>query len=172
MKKQYTLSIFTENNPGVLQRITILFTKRKVNIDSLTVSETERHGFSRFTIVVRVDELLIQKIAKQIQRVIEVLHVDVFEDSDLFYKEIAFIRVDTPTDEIRKEVEAFAEDNRISIVLTDESSIALEVVGSEESTNRLLARLRHLRISEFVRSGRIAIPRKGTTHEEAVRLAV
>ena len=64
--KTYTISAFTENSPGVLHRLVSTFTKRKVNIESLTVSETERRGISRFTIVVIIDEDLIKTIVKQI----------------------------------------------------------------------------------------------------------
>ena len=63
---QYTLIIFTENKPGVLYRIADLFLRRKINIDSLTVSETERTGISRFTITVDTDSTTVEKIVKQL----------------------------------------------------------------------------------------------------------
>ncbi|MCB0330155.1 MAG: acetolactate synthase small subunit [Bdellovibrionales bacterium] len=170
--KRYTLSIFTENSPGVLQRITIMFTRRKLNIDSVTVSETERRGVSRFTIVLEVDGALIQKIAKQIRRIIEVLHVDVFEEHEIIAKELAFIRVEPVNDAEREEILAIVQQTEARIIKDEEQNIVLEFSGTREETDALCDHLTPFRLTEFVRSGRIAIPKKGVTHEEAIRLAV
>ncbi|MCL4159114.1 UNVERIFIED_CONTAM: hypothetical protein GTU68_009952, partial [Idotea baltica] len=71
-QKLLTFSVFTENSPGVIQRITTLFTKRNLNIESLTVSETEERGISRFTILIRLNEKLANTIVSQLKRIIEV----------------------------------------------------------------------------------------------------
>jgi acetolactate synthase-1/3 small subunit len=92
---QYTLTVFTENKPGVLYRIADLLLRRQINIESLTVSETERHGISRFTIVVLCDKATVEKVVKQLYRIIEVIKVFEMEDKDLIFKEIAFIKVST-----------------------------------------------------------------------------
>jgi len=73
--KNRTITILTENKPGVLFRISDLFLRRKVNIESLNVSETETHGISKFVIVVNSNEALVEKTKKQIQRIIEVTEV-------------------------------------------------------------------------------------------------
>ena len=65
-----TFSIFSENSPGVLHRVTVLFTRRKINIESLTVSGTEKEGISRFTIVVKITMDEAQKIGKQLRRIV------------------------------------------------------------------------------------------------------
>jgi acetolactate synthase small subunit len=108
-KQLYTISAFTDNSPGVLHRLVTTFTKRKVNIESLTVSETERHGVSRFTIVVMVDEDLIKTIVKQIDRIIEVREVYALLNEDLIFKEIALIRVNASNADDRVKVEEHAE---------------------------------------------------------------
>ena len=70
MNTNVTILAYTDNSPGVLQRITIVFTRRKLNIESLTVSETEKQDVSRFTIVTRCPKEVAQKVAKQIKRIV------------------------------------------------------------------------------------------------------
>ena len=84
---QYTITAFAENKPGVLYRIADLFLRRKINVDSMTVSETERKGISRFTIVVNTNKDIVEKICKQLYLIIEVVKVFDNEDKDLIYKE-------------------------------------------------------------------------------------
>jgi len=156
----YTISAFTENSPGVLHRLTVLFTKRKINIESLTVSETGVKGISRFTIVIRVERGLAEKIAKQIRRIIEVRDVFVSENSDLIFKEIAFYQVACHSPEKRKEVEELAHRYGSSVIFVDSSSLVIEKTGSEDEVDSLFLLLEPFGISEFARSGRIAILKK------------
>ncbi len=157
MFSTYTMSIFTEDSPGVLHRITSMFTRRKINIDSLTVSATEKAGISRFTIVVRTTPVLIKTIAKQINRVIEVVEVYVSENGELVYKEIAFIRVATDSPQKRMEVEELAHRYGGVVAYASDSSLLVEKTGSEEEINSLYLLLEPFNIKEFARSGRIAM---------------
>src|SRR4029077_1768596 len=106
--KPYTIILFTENTPGVLYRIADLFLRRKVNIESLTVSEMDEQHLSRFTIVVRADKDIVEKIVKQLYRIIEVVKVMEKTDEDLLFRDIALIKVSTKTPEKRREVEDIA----------------------------------------------------------------
>src|SRR5688572_14592249 len=90
---KYTLIIFTENKPGVLYRIADIFLRRKINIESLTVSEIPGQNRSRFTIVLATDEKEIQKISKQLDRIIEVLDVYYKTDDEIIYHEIALVKI-------------------------------------------------------------------------------
>ena len=157
MARLYTISAFTENSPGVLHRITVLFTRRKINIESLTVSETERKGVSRFTIVVSVHPDLIATIVKQINRIIEVVDVFAAENNALFFKEIAFYRVAAPTIEKRLEVEEHAHRYGAQVGFAQNKEIVIEKTGTEEEINSLFLLLEPYGISEFLRSGRIAV---------------
>src|ERR1700722_15354620 len=94
-EKLYTIIIFTENKPGVLYRIADAFLKRKINIESLTVSEIEAQGMSRFTIQVKGSRFSIEKISKQLYKIIEVIKVIEKTDEELIFKEIALIKVTT-----------------------------------------------------------------------------
>lgn len=73
--KNYTINILTENKPGVLYRISDLFLRKKVNIESLSVHETEHHGISKFKIVVSTNKVIVDRTMKQINRIVEVIKV-------------------------------------------------------------------------------------------------
>lgn len=162
----YTLTIFTENSPGVLHRLTVIFTRRKLNIESLTVSETERKGVSRFTILVHSDDETIHKVINQISRVVEVLEVIAKQDSALIYKEIAFFRVKTSNPEQRSQIEELTHRNGAHILQIKNESVVIEKTGSEEDVDSLYLLLEPYGINEFVRSGRIAISKEPCKSKE------
>ncbi len=156
-KELYTISAFTENSPGVLHRLVTTFTKRKVNIESLTVSETERHGVSRFTISVLVDEDLIKTIVKQIDRIIEVREVFAFRDEDLIFKELAFIRVSAGSAADKIKIEEDARRYGARVIQAEEDSVVVEATGRADQIKLLYGTLEPHGIEEFIQSGRIAI---------------
>lgn len=162
---QYTITAFTENTPGVLYRIADLFLRRKINIESLTVSETERHGISRFTIVVRRDKETIEKVVKQLYRIVEVVKVFELEDKDLIFKELAFIKVSTKNPEQRREVEELAVLFRATVTYVGSDYLVIEKTGSEEQISSLYNLLKPFGIKEFVRSGRIAVVKEESNVE-------
>lgn len=167
--RKYTITAFTENSPGVLHRINTLLTRRKVNIESLTVSETEKKGISRFTIVVKTNPDLISKVVKQIDRIIEVVEVYVSENRQLIFKEIAFLRVATGTAEKRIEVEEHAHRYGAHVAYATDHDLLVEKTGTEDEVNSLYLLLEPFGITEFIRSGRIAVrktTRKPKEHEQ------
>ncbi len=157
---QYTLIIFSENKPGVLYRIADLFLRRKINIDSLTVSETERTGISRFTIVVDTDGATVEKVVKQLYRIVEVVKVSENTQNEVLSREIALIKVVTETPEKRKEVESLATLLKADITSVGADFLTLQKSGPEEEIDSLLLLMRPFGIREFVRSGKIALVRK------------
>ncbi len=160
MENLHTISVFTENSPGVLHRITVMFTRRKVNIESLTVSETERKGVSRFTIVVKIDDDMLDKVIKQLARIVEVLDVSASPNQDLLFKEIAFYRVAANSPEKRGQIEELSKRYSSKILHLSENSLVIEKAGNEEEVNSLYMLLEPYGIKEFVRSGRIAIAKE------------
>ena len=153
----YTITVFTENKPGVLYRIADLFLRRKINIETLTVSETERHGISRFTIVVQCDKDTVEKVVKQLYRIIEVVKVFEMEDKDLVFKEIAFIKVSTKNANERREVEELSSLSKAEVTKVGQDFLVIEKAGTEEQIDSLYGLLKPYGIKEFIRSGRIAI---------------
>lgn len=157
MNKKYTVIAFTENKPGVLYRIADLFLRRKVNIESLTVSETEQTDLSRFTIVVKATRENVEKIVKQLYRIIEVVKVFESDDSELLFKEVAFIKVSIKSPIVRREVEDLVYIFRAIIAFVGNDYLVIEKTGSEEEIESLMLMLRPFGVREFVRSGRIAV---------------
>lgn len=157
MNKRLTIIAFVENSPGVLHRITTLFTKRKMNIESLTVSETHKKGLSRFTIVVNSDKALALKVAKQIRRIIEVYDVILSENEELVFSEIALIKVRAQSLDVRSRVEELAKRYNSVIASGGEDFLVIQKTGREEEIDALYLVLEPYDIQDFVRSGRIAL---------------
>ncbi len=166
-KTECTFSIFSENSPGVLHRVIALFTRRKINIESLTVSHTETEGVSRFTIVVNCRLELAHLVGRQLRRIVEVLKVKVSENSQLIYKEIAFFRIGTPDARARQFAASHAVRHGASIVSIDAEALVIEKTGTEEEIQELFSSFKTAPILEFIRSGRIAV-RKQLIEEDEV----
>ncbi len=173
--EQYTFSAITENSPGVLHRLTSVFTRRKINVESLCVAETGIEGVSRFTIVINATDSLVRKLEGQIQKIIEVIEVHAFRGgAGLIYKELAFFRVvSAKSDDLNRAVNA-ALDHGALIQHHDEHYVVIEKVGLREEIGKLYALLDPLGLEEFVRSGPIAIVRYqglfATKREEVIEI--
>jgi acetolactate synthase I/III small subunit len=155
--KIYTIIIFTENKPGVLYRIADLFLRRKINIESLTVSEIESKGLSRFTVVVKADPHIIEKVVKQLYRIIEVVKVFEKTDEELIFREIALLKVSTKNAEQREAVEKTALLCQAKVILVGNDFLMLEKSGTEEEITTLYTLVKPFGIKEYVRSGRVAL---------------
>lgn len=160
MVTEYTLSVFTENKIGLLQRITTLFTRRKINIESLTTSESEVKGVYRFTIVIRTNEELVRKIVKQIEKQIGVLKAFFFLEEDILYQEIALYKV--PTEALAKgsDVETIIRHYNAHILTVEPEYVIIEKAGHKDETQELFEKLRPFGILQFARSGRVAVTKQ------------
>ena len=159
MKQEYIISAYTENNIGMLNRITIVFTRRKVNIESLAVSESAIKGISKFTIVVEATEEQVAKIVQQIEKQVDVLKAFYHTNDEMIYQEIALYKV--PTD-------ALTESNKIEMLVRKHNARILEITkeytviektGHKDETQSFFDDLNEFRVMQFIRSGRIAITR-------------
>ncbi|MBP9691014.1 acetolactate synthase small subunit [Candidatus Woesebacteria bacterium] len=158
MKQNYTITVFTENEPGVLYRIADLFLRRKINIESLTVSEIEDKGQARFTIVVYAEAALVEKIAKQLYRIIEVIKVIESSDEDLVAREIALIKVTAKDLKKRQEIEHLVSlSQSCRIIEVHSAYLVIEKTGIEAEIEDFHTLLIPFGVKEFVQSGRIAV---------------
>lgn len=157
MNHAHTITAITENSPGVLHRIVDLFTRRKVNIESLTVSETETKGISRFTIVVIAEKDIVKKIVKQVVRVIEVRDAFGCENRDLVFTEVALFKVSADLPEKRQQIEDVANRYNARVSFGDKDFLIVQKTGPEEEINSLYLLLEPFGMREFIRSGRIAL---------------
>lgn len=154
---RFTITAIADNVPGVLQRLSIVFTRRKINIDSVTVSETPRTGTSRFTFVVRSDADTVEKVLAQMRKVVELREVYGHCDEDLIFTEIALVRLRASAAEERDAITVIARDIGARVCSFTPEGVVLELSGSEDEIDSGVSKLSFLRIEELVRSGRIAI---------------
>ncbi len=166
MEKEYTISIYTENKIGLLHRITTIFTRRKLNIDSITASESEVKGVYRFTVVLKTTHELVQKVVKQIEKQIGVLKAFFLEEHEIVHQEIALYKVPTTAFANGDDVERLIRENNAHILTVEPEYIIIEKAGHKPETQELFNKLKPYGVLQFVRSGRIAITKeiKELTH--------
>ncbi|MAJ51137.1 MAG: acetolactate synthase small subunit [Flammeovirgaceae bacterium] len=155
--RDFTLSVLTEDKAGLINQLTIVFTKRKININSLNVSNSEVAGVSRFTIVTRTSRDMIDKIVKQIRKLIDVLGAFVYEDDQIFYQEIALYKVPTKAFINGNSVENLVRNSGARILVVEEEHIIIEKTGHSKETHDLYQKLEPFGLLEFIRSGRVAV---------------
>uniref|UniRef100_UPI0028A06C8E acetolactate synthase small subunit n=1 Tax=Soonwooa sp. TaxID=1938592 RepID=UPI0028A06C8E len=156
LEKTFTVSIFTENTIGMLNRITIIFTKRHLNIDSITASETEVKNVHRYTIVLRTTKEQIDKVVGQIEKLIDVLKAFVHEDKDVVHQEIALYKIRT-SNLSNADVEQVIRENYAKVLSVDPQFIVIEKTGHKSETQALFDKLKPFGVLEFARSGRVAV---------------
>lgn len=156
-EKTFTISVLTENKSGLLNGVTIVFTRRKINIESINVSITEVEGVSRYTILVRSTREAVEKVVKQIRKLVEVLGAFVYEQEEIHYQELALYKVQTKHIMNGNKVENLVRNNGARILVIEEDYIVIEKTGHMHETNNMFEKLKPFGVLEFVRSGRIAI---------------
>ncbi len=156
-KQLYTVTVFSENRVGLLNQISIIFTRRKLNIESLCVSPSSIEGVHKFTITAYSDADTIEKLVKQIEKRIDVLKSFYYTDDEIIYQEIALYKV--PTDQLLEEerLESIIRKYNARILEITKDYTILEKSGHPEETEALFQELNHYDIRQFVRSGRVAV---------------
>ncbi|MBB6459973.1 acetolactate synthase small subunit [Flammeovirga kamogawensis] len=159
-KQRFTLSIFTENVVGLTNRISIIFSRRKLNIESLTTSASEVEHIHRFTIVFNATESAAQKLSLQIEKQIDVVRCFLYEDKEMIYQEVALykVAVDNLTDS--DAVEDIVRKSHARILAAKADFMVIEKTGHEEDTQALYEALKPFGLLQFGRSGRIALSKE------------
>ena len=157
MKKRFTLSIFSENKIGLLHSITAIFTRRKISIASLNTSESEIEGVYRYTVVVSTTDDMIEKVARQIERLIEIIGVFYHEDEEIIHREVALYKVPTESFYQGNILEQLIRRHNARIIRLEKDFLIIEKTGWKSETQSLFHELEPYGILEFVRSGRVAI---------------
>jgi aminotransferase len=158
--EKYLITVITQNGIGVLYKISDIFLKRKINIESLTVSTSLRAEIARFTIVVYVDRNTVEKVTKQLYRIVEVYKVYENKATDTFNKEIALVKINASNPQKRLLIEEQVRVFQGKIVFSDEKSIVAEKTGTTEEVDTLINAIKIFGIVDFVRSGEIALSKK------------
>jgi acetolactate synthase I/III small subunit len=157
MTKTYTISAFSENHIGLLNRITIIFTRRNVNIESLTVSQSAIKGIHKFTIVVKDTKEKVEKVVNQIEKLVEVLKAFYHPDEDIVHQEIALYKVSTDLLVKSNTLEATIRKYNARILEVMPEYTVIEKTGHKAETQALFDELEKFDVLQFTRSGRVAV---------------
>ena len=155
---KHTLSVLVENKPGVLARIAALFSRRGFNIDSLAVGETEYPDVSRMTVVVDVEDLPLEQVTKQLNKLVEVLKVVELEPNASVQREILLVKVRTDLNS-RSHVLETVQLFRAKVVDVASDTLTIEVTGNRDKLSAFLEVLEPFGVKELVQSGMVAIGR-------------
>ena len=134
------LSLLVENNPGVLNRVAGLFSRRGYNIESISVGQTNIKGMSRMTVVSTGDEQILTQIEKQLGKLVEVVEIEKLEPDDSVYRELVLIKVDANADQ-RTNINSIVDIFRAHIIDVSPTSLIIEVTGNTRKVNQLLTML-------------------------------
>jgi acetolactate synthase-1/3 small subunit len=156
-KQEYTISVYTENQIGLINRIAIVFSRRKINIESLNTSPSEVEGIHRFTIVINETEEVVRKLCRQLEKQVEILKAYYNTNEEIIWQELALYKV--PTDEIAEKVkvERLLRQYGARAVVIRKDYTVFETTGQREEIDRLTEALEPYGLIEFVRSARVAL---------------
>ncbi len=159
MKQEFNITVFSENHIGLLARITIVFTRRKINIESLTVSESAISGVYKFTIVIKTTEDQVKKVVSQIEKIVDVLKAFYHTNQELIYQEIALYKVPTEALYDSDQIENIVRNSGARILEITREFTVIEKTGHKEETQALFEQLNQFKVMQFIRSGRVALTR-------------
>lgn len=156
-KQEYTITVYTENQIGLLNRIAIIFSRRKINVESLNTSPSEVDSVHRFTIVINETEDVVRKLCRQIEKQVEVLKAYYNTNEEIIWQELALYKV--PTEIIAEEVkvERLLSQYGAKAVVIRKDYTVFEVSGQRSETDDFMKILEPYGLIEFVRSARVAI---------------
>jgi acetolactate synthase-1/3 small subunit len=154
---QYTVSIYTENNMGLLNRISAIFQRRHMNIESLNTSPSEIEGVSRFTIVVNITEHQMKKVQGQIEKQVEVIKAFYHKEDEIIYQESCVFKMKSNLLFDERQIQNIIKESNARIVTVNREFFVIEKSGRKEEIDLLHRELTVFGIMQFSRSGRIAV---------------
>lgn len=158
--KVYTVTVFSENTPGLLNQITIVFTRRQINIETLSVSPSAIKGIHKFTITVVTDLDTIKKVVKQIDKRVDILKAYYNTDDELIYQEIALFKLATDKVLAMGGIEYLIRKYNTRVLEILDNCVVLEKTGLYQETQEMFNELQNsIGVLQFIRSGRVAITR-------------
>ena len=158
--KSFTISIYTENHIGLLNRISAIFQRRHINIESLTTSQSEIEGVNRFVIVVNMTETNTVKIVKQIEKQVETIRAYYHEEEDTIFTESCMFKIKSDLLFNEPQIQNIIKDSNARIVTVNKEFFVLEKSGRRKEIDNLYDRLNEYGILQFVRSGAVSITKQ------------
>ena len=159
-KQLFTISVYTENNIGLLNRISAIFQRRHINIESLNTSPSEIEGVSKFTIVVNIADENIKKIIGQIEKQVEVIKAYYHKDEDTIYQESCIFKMQSDLLFEERQIQNIIKDSNARIVTVNKSFFVIEKSGRKEEIDSIYEELKPFGILQFTRSGRVSVSKQ------------
>jgi acetolactate synthase-1/3 small subunit len=157
MKKEYTLTLYTENQVGLMARIANIFSRRKINLESINSSPCEIPNIFRFTLVLNVTEEKIKNLSRQLEKIIDVFKVYYNTNEEIIWQQMALYKVPTSVTMKEVKVERLLREYGARAVVIREDYTVFETTGQQDEIQNLLKKLEDYQLIEFVQSSRIAI---------------
>ena len=156
--KYHVISTLVENKPGVLQKVTGLFSRRDFNIDSITVGESEVEGLARMVITVKADDNILEQVTKQLNKLVDVIKIkDISKNS--VKRELCLVKVNIPNQKARAEIMQYTNIFRAKIVDVTEETLIIELTGDREKIDAFISLLKGYGIKKISRTGLTAMAR-------------
>lgn len=168
-KQEFTITVYTENQIGLLNRIAIIFSRRKINIESLNTSPSEVDSVHRFTIVINETEDVVRKLCRQIEKQVEVLKAYFNTSEEIVWQELALYKVPTDVIAEKVKVERLLREYGARAVVIRKDYTVFETSGHREEIEGLIKALEPYGLIEFVRSARVAIIKDSNGFHEKLK---
>ncbi len=157
LRHEFTITVYTENQIGLLVRIATIFSRRKINIESINSSPCEIESIARFTLVIHETEEVVRKVVRQIEKQVEVLKAYYNTNDEIIWQELALYKVSTDEIAEKAKVERLLREYGARAVVIRKDYTVFEASGHREETDKLVEVLGEFGLIEFVRSARVAI---------------
>lgn len=158
-RELFTVTVYSENRVGLLSLISNTFTRRKLNIETLSVSPSSIEGLHKFTITVETEHSTLVKLVKQIEKRIDVLKAFYYRDDEIVFQEIALYKVQTDLLTAKANVEEIVRRYGLRVLEMKPEYVVFEKTGHHDETQALFEELKQVGLRQFVRSGRVAVTR-------------
>ena len=159
-KKTYTISLYSENNVGLLNRVSAILLKRHINIESFSTSPSEIEHVFRFVIVVEVTESKVKKVVQQIEKQIDVIKAFFHTDEETIFQESALYKVKSSSLFEERHIQNIIKKSQAKIVTVSPEFFVIEITGFRHETENLRSQLEPYGLMQFVRSGRISVTKE------------
>lgn len=155
-KQTYTIILFTEDTFGMLNKVTNVLGRRRINLDSITLSNTSEKDIIRMTLVINLDPEAIYKLVGQINKLIGVVKVFSYRNDEIMVREIALYKLEPLQEEKRQEVDKLIAPFNAEIIVSNEEFVLIEQTGPEDKIFDLHQQLQAYKMLDFAKSGRVA----------------
>lgn len=169
MKKEYTITVYTEDRPGILGRLSNVFSRRKINIEYLNTAPSEVEGIHRFTIVIRESDEGVAKLIRHIEKQVEVLKAYYNTEDEIIWQEMGLYKVSADAIAEKVKVERLLHQFGARAIVIRKDYIVFEATGHREEIDRVIKFLEPYGLIEFVRGARVAIIKDSVGFHEKVK---